>query len=348
MLIISYICLHRSYRLVNSADYHKMLSKFKAQEIANLVWAFATLNSRDSKIMEHVSPYIKYICSDERTGNYDERSISRSFKRQEVANIAWSCTVLEQYPKELMPLLYTALFGGVDANSESLKSIYGDDGIQRQAVMTMFYVQMALDMEAPELKLNLPRDFPLGWRESHSTNSNNNMHSINDRTNSSLQLTTSRLQSVVSHALGRLGFDHVEEHVISTDELESNHDIVLSCENQEFLSIDIADVDNLIGLEVDGPGHFITVLDDSDDSDDTTEVKRKRGNVRVSKTSDGKGFLFTANSKQQINGPTTLKDRLLQHLGWSVIHIPYWEWRDLKGDGDAEENYIQNLLQDIK
>jgi hypothetical protein len=57
--------------------------------------------------------------------------------------MAWSCAVLEEYPKDLMPLLYTALFGkNCDGDPNHLKNIFGDDGIQKQAVMTMFYVSV--------------------------------------------------------------------------------------------------------------------------------------------------------------------------------------------------------------
>ena len=293
--------------------------------------------------MESFAPYMVYICSNSRSNKkYDEKSIARCLKRQEAANIAWSCTVLEQYPKQLLPLLYVALFGDAGSSPASLEAIYGDDGIQRQAIMTMFYVQMALDIEAPELGLSLPPKFPVDWKESQ--NEFNNVYI--DGTDTSLQLTTSRLQGKVSSALERIGFDHVQEHVISTSELENDLGIVLSHEDQEFLSIDIADVENLIGLEVDGPGHFITVLDDADD---TAITMGDKSNGEILRKSDGKnGWKFMANAKQKNNGPTTLKDRLLQHLGWSVMHIPYWEWRDLKANSNAEEEYIQNLLKDIK
>lgn len=310
--------IHRLAKFNPDSDMHKMLSRFKGQEIANLLWAFATLNYRKSKLMDDVTPYILHVCSDGRSKRYDERSISRSFKRQEIANIAWSCAVLEQYPKQLMPLLYTALFGEDGSNPELIRTIYSDEGIQRQAVMTMFYVQMALDMEAPGLKLRLPLSFPMKWVE--SANVNSNVQSPDGNENASLQLTTSRLQSKVGNVLDRLGFDHVEEHVISTNGIERSHNIVLSEDNQEVLSIDMADVDKLIGLEVDGPGHFITVLDDESGDEESL----------------------------QMNGPTSLKDRLLNHLGWSVIHIPYYEWRELKGDDEAEDNYMQTKLQNVK
>lgn len=114
--------------------------RFKAQEIANLVWSFATLNCKANGMIESFAPCILQMCSIG-NGSYTEESIARCIKRQEVANLAWSCAVSEEYPKELMPLLYTALFGkGCQGDPDFLKKLYGDNGIQKQAIMTMFYV----------------------------------------------------------------------------------------------------------------------------------------------------------------------------------------------------------------
>ena len=43
---------------------------------------------------------------------------------------------------------------------------------------------------------------------------------------------------------------------------------------------------------------------------------------------------------KMINGPTVLKDRLLFHLEWFVMHIPYWEWCELGGYEESEEDYL--------
>ncbi len=115
---------------------------FKAQEIANLVWSYATLNCKSNGLIQCFAPAIIKMCSNSK-GQYDDKSIARFIKRQEVANIAWSCAVLEEYPKDLMPLLYSALFGKkCGGDPDELKHIFGDNGIQKQAVMTMFYVSI--------------------------------------------------------------------------------------------------------------------------------------------------------------------------------------------------------------
>ena len=92
-------------------------------------------------MLHSFTPYVVKMCSKGKgKGVSVEKAIARFFKRQEVANIAWSCAVLEEYPKELLPLLYTSLFGSATSTSEDLKRIYGDGGIQKATVMTMFYV----------------------------------------------------------------------------------------------------------------------------------------------------------------------------------------------------------------
>lgn len=312
------------------------VGKFKAQEIANLVWAFATLNCKANGMIESFAPSIVHMCSSN-TGVYTEESIARCMKRQEVANLAWSCAVLEEYPKHLMPLLYTALFGrDSQGDPDHLKKIYDDEGIQKQAVMTMSYVQMALLMEAPDLGLHLPEHFPNGWQQIDKTSKR---RIVGDEAETPmLQLTTSKLQQKISRTLQNVGFDHILEHTITTNELESEYGISLKTENQELLSLDIAKLDELIGIEVDGPGHFVNILD-GEGTDEITYTGR--GAMKT-----GKGttcWEFTANAQQQSNGPTALKHRLMGRLGWKILHVPYYEWREQ----EDEEEYCRRLINDL-
>jgi len=316
------------------------LPRFKAQEIANLVWSFATLNSSADGLIEHFTPYILSMCENEK-GDYDERSISKFFKRQEALSVAWSCVVLNQYPDELLPLLYIALFGS-NNDTNSLKEIHGDNGLPKQSVMALFYVQMAMDMEVPQLGLHLPLNFPNGWVVGDHTPKALNSE-VKEEGRSMLELTTSRLQQDVSRALERVDFSHVLEHVITTDELESSHNIKLSPEKVEFLSIDIANLRDLVGIEVDGPGHFVNVLDCTVDNGEKEKNFPSRNNV------SGMGAKMEwqlPNSRRQVNGPTALKHRLLCQLGWQIVHLPFWEWRNLIGDQENEESYCCQLLED--
>ena len=63
-------------------------------------------------------------------------------------------------------------------------------------------------------------------------------------------------------------------------------------------------------IEVDGPFHYL---------------KNERGDTK------------------KIWGVYLLKDRLLKKQGYSVLHVPYFEWNPLKDD-DNKRKYLEKLL----
>jgi hypothetical protein len=195
---------------------------------------------------------------------------------------------------------------------------------------------MALLIEAPDLGLCLPEKFPDGWQQIDKTSKKRII--ANEPDTPMLRLTTSKLQQNISRTFQNIGFDHVLEHTITTNELDSEYGISLNTGNQELLSLDIAKLDELIGVEVDGPGHFVTILD----GEGANEMNYTgRGAMKTGK--DTTGWEFTANSQQQTNGPTALKHRLMGHLGWKILHIPYFEWREQ----EDEEEYCRRLINDL-
>ena len=173
--------------------------EFKAQEIVNLIWSFAALNHNRQPVIDYFTQFIIHICSDNDHGNkYDESTIAKCFKRQEIVKIAVSCTILAQCPKELMTLLYAGLFGVKERDPKTLASIYGDDGLQQDAIMAMLYVQMVLDFEA-SFSLSLPSNFPSDWRESNDSNASR--ASLLNEEDKKLQIITSPLKLKLSEAL---------------------------------------------------------------------------------------------------------------------------------------------------
>ena len=142
-----------------------------------------------------------------------------------------------------------------------------------------------------------------------------------------------------SDTLKDIGFEHKLEHIISTNELQADYGITLSSEDQEFLSLDIANLEQMVGVEVDGPGHFVNIIDGgSGGVGDGADSEYTGGAMKTGK--DTTGWAFTANAQQQANGPTALKHRLMRHLGWKVAHIPYFDWREQ----DDEEEYCRKLI----
>jgi len=210
--------------------------------------------------------------------------------------------VIGRYPKELMNILYTGLLG-TNVDPDQIKKVFNDDGLQQSSIMTLYYVQVAATIEASDLQLTLPRGFPNGWGEDRG-----HRHTTGDdlvqSSSSMLTLTVSKLQQGVSNTFNSIGFDHVLEHVIDSNDIQDEYGIQLPQAQKEFLSIDIASVDKRIGIEVDGPGHFVRLID-------------KPGKSSTTK------HQFDDLGENRFNGPTILKHRLLGHLGWNIIHVSY-------------------------
>jgi len=304
-------------------------NKFRGQEIANILWSFATLNAQpELTIVDALSSYIASECRG-KNGVVDELSIARMFgQRQELANLAWSCAVIGRYPKELMNILYTGLVGASN-DPQQMKQVFNDDGLQKSSIMTLYYVQVAADVEAPDLKLSLPTGFPIGWGEDEEhKQAKGDENDLIEMSSSMLTLTVSKLQRGVSKKFDQIGFDNILEHVIDTNEIKDEYGIQLPESPKEFLSIDIANIEKKIGIEVDGPGHFVCLIDKPNQSTTNASLKNQ----------------FDDRGQNRVNGPTILKHRLLAHLGWDIIHLPYWEYQELKGDKDKEMDYCQSLL----
>lgn len=318
------------FKLVESEFVSRLRRKsytFRGQEIANIIWSFATLNAQpDPSMVDALSTYVAERCRG-RNG-IDENSVARMFgQRQELANLAWSCAVIGRYPKELMNIVYVGLLGTTD-DPEHMKRVFNDDGLQKSSIMTLFYVQVAADVEAPDLKLSLPVGFPMGWGEDDDgKHSSGNEHDLIEISSSMLTLTVSKLQKAVSCIFDKIGFDNVLEHVIDTSEINDGYGVQQS--PRQFLSIDIANVDKRIGIEVDGPGHYVRLIDGP-----STSTRNSNRNQQ-----------FQDLEENRVNGPTILKHRLLTHRGWDIIHLPYWEFQELLGDTDKEMRYCQGLLE---
>jgi hypothetical protein len=323
--------------------------KFRGQEIANIIWSFATLNAQpDLSMVDALSSYVVEQCRGS-NGRIEEQSIVKLFgQRQELANVAWSCAVIGRYPKELMDIVYMGLLGTAN-DPKHMKQLFNDNGLEKSTIMTLYYVQVAAQVEAPELHLSLPMGFPNGWGEGDDDNnqlSGGGGSSENDYielSSSMLTLTVSKLQKAVSGTFDKIGFNNILEHVIDASEISNGYENNGQHSPKQFLSIDIANVDKLIGIEVDGPGHFVRLVDGGSSSPSTTTTTRT--STTTITTMDDLKEQFADRGQNRVNGPTILKHRLLTHLGWDIIHLPYWEYQEFAGDSEREKKYCQSLLE---
>lgn len=307
-----------------------MMTSFKAQELSNLLWTMATLGITAAEVLDEIDTYVRLVCSDER-GRCSPSSIARVFKRQELANIAWSCAVFDEYPQNLMKLVYTGLFGSGNQNDQELLSkLYGDPGLQRQAIISSLYVQMAMDLRCKDQSLRLPADFPDGWGRPTGTDPDDD-YGTDDIVD--LSVITSKIQRDVSAAFTRIGFPHVEEHTITLADLAALG-LNVAPKSTTILSIDIANVDQMIAVEVDGPSHFVTNIDPVYETGGYPTMINGKLEYQFHWSGD----------HQSINGPTLLKERILALLGWKVVHLNFWDWYDMRGDETAEEDFCRRLL----
>jgi hypothetical protein len=316
-----------------TAGHVNKMNMFKGQEIANILWALATVNVDPGALLDAVDSYLGCILG---RGFQSPDTVAVVLKRQELANIAWSCAVFWKFPMSLMELLYSGLVGaGTEQDRELLNRAHGDNGLQSQAIMTLIYVQTAMDLEGAG-KLSLPPNFPKGWQEtSPSTSVDDSLDSIIE-----LQLSTSKIQLAVSAAFDRIGFSHVSEHTITMGDLAKHHGVRLADSPLEVLSVDLANLQQKIAIEVDGPGHYLNEIDHYSDVSETYGYSTLiRGKLEYQFQWKG--------DRQQINGSTVLKERLLGLLGWKTIHIAFWDFYALHGDEAAEDNYCRELLKSI-
>ncbi|EOD29839.1 hypothetical protein EMIHUDRAFT_233394 [Emiliania huxleyi CCMP1516] len=107
------------------------------------------------------------------------------------------------------------------------------------------------------------------------------------------EVTISRLQRSVAAALATLQHGFEEEYL----------------EPRTGYSLDLALPSSRVGVEVDGPSHFLLP--------------------------DGRGV-------RKPNGPTLLKRRLLAAAGWSVISVPFYEWYGLIAD--ERQAYLERAV----
>lgn len=222
---------------------------------------------------------------------------------------------------------------GENPDRDYVRQIHGDSGIEKSAIMSIIYLQIAMDLDGAANGLSLPEGFPDAWDSNGQSSSTEDTGMMED----GLNLSTSRVQRVVGDAFTRVGFDHVVEHVIRMDTMAQEFGVQMSAIPIEILSIDIAQVDSKIGIEVDGPAHFVSNID-------------KPGRVLgAPQMINGKAeYQFRWNGDvQETNGPTSLKTRLMERMGWRIISIPFWDWYALKGDPKKEEAYCSKLLDGL-
>jgi len=344
----------------------------QGQEMSNALWALATLNYIPTGLLSLVEQYFLKLLRNELTVS----SISRLITRQELANIAWVAAVFGEYPKRLIELLYMGILGvGERPDPAYMQKVYQDSGIQATHSNSMLYLQIMMDFDLG-LEQNifaLPEDFPSAWA-SNLAMLGDNENDSSSAGNGILEISTtiSGIQSRISKAFDRIDFGHVDEYLFTMKDLTDEFAIQMTSFPVEVLSLDIANIDSKIGVEVDGPGHWVSNIDPETNHNILLSVGEYRrpphnnnnnnNNNKGDSSNNNNRFLeynFNWNSEDQmINGATSLKQRMFQHMGWRIINIPFWEWSRVDNpywewnrmdnnpstSDEAQEDFCRSLL----
>lgn len=308
--------------------------------------ALATLNCIRPEVLDTLEEYMLHVFN----GNeMSVKTISQKFNRQELGNIAWVCAVCNKFPEKLIETLHMGLMGvGEKSDPDYVNNIYKDGNMGPSVVMSLLYLQANMVLQNSNRRLVLPPNFPEGWLPTeHYTSdiqgsSNTIGHTLGEEDSFELSLTSSKIQLVIGEAFDRIGFDHVQELTIDAAAMDKDYGVFVTSVDTELLSLDLAQIETKIGIEVDGPGHFVTRIDN--------------GPTKAAVAGHETGVIFRSGKyqcnfdwsyeDQEMNGSSVMKERMLELLGWNTVHIPFWEWYAIRGSPEKEEAYCRSKLAD--
>ena len=174
-----------------------------------------------------------------------------------------------------------------------------------------------------------------------ATNPKLTSYCINE--NSKVVASSSQAELEVSKLLSQQGWEHEQEvSIFDIDDIDdidgndrvSNHtDLLMHPLMKQMFALDMANRCEKVGIEFDGPFHFVKGTTISRSS--TTDNSRASSSLMPWEIQD----------KTSLNGRSLFKKRLLKALGWKVVHIHYKDWSKCKSEQEKRDYLCSKVAE---
>ena len=299
------------------------LDRFKSQEISNIVWAYAKAGEPHSKLFQTVADHIvtldlrKFIGQDYSNTVWAYATVGQShpelfkkladaaikrqqeFKPQHIANFLWAFATNGVIDHHLFSAFVPSVKENLDKYmAQHLSNIAWAYSVTNIATPTVFndkFVEACLKKEDELITDGLSQlhQWQL-WQEELQSNVQLPQSLKTKCYDAFIKADPrpSKLQDDVISELSSAGLQPQEEVLTKSG---YRLDAVVEVNGKQ------------VGVEVDGPSHFIG---------------------------------------RELTGSTILKHRQVTNLdGISLISVPYWEWDKLKNDSKKKQQYLRTLLK---